>query len=950
MKNRKHWFAGLAFALPVAVLLVVLGSMQPAFADVDEAALPHAFYGGVEYRDGGLVPVGIPIHGDDGEGLGRVYIGVPGNPMTTTVAGLFGGPGVFDGKLLIQGDITEMERDMPIEFYIDGEPADVQECDTSEPEVWYTSWPWLSGGKTCLNMKADPGVRYTMTVAAGECCPITVTVGGDDTLIPAGEEHMFPEISSAQLTAITDTCCNFVQWEVMGHEVITDNPAIISMADYDMDVTVEATCEVPTFTLTTNVDPLGSGDVLQDPAPPHLCGTAVTVTAVPTSAWRFVEWSGALTGTVDHGTIEMYSNEVVTAHFAEATHPLTVTSDGCRPISVTGAVVDVVAAGGSATYVISYGLTVTLDVLDAECCVFDEWQVDGAPVAGDPIVVLVDAKHTAVALSHGPPFTLTLLTAGRGGGTVEGSGSYTPCHTMATITATADEHSVFAGWSGDVESMNPVEVVDMDADKTVTATFNLMTYTMTISDSVPPEGGTVEIGEEWPDPEGEYEYGETITVTAVPSYCYEFVGWGGDLEGYPNPAVFTVTKDMAFFAIFQWRTHSLDVNVVGEGDVTLDPPGGVYSCCTWITLTAEPAEHWQFDGWSGGLGDTKVITVHMDQDLVVTATFAAETHVVTITDPDGGVIVPDPTQPPEGYDHGTVVTLTATADYCYEFVEWGGDLAGETDNPIVITVTEKMTITAVFERQEHTLTVNVAPPGGGTVDPPGGTYTCCTWVTVIATPTTGYTFTGWLGDIGAVPSMTNPIDIHIGEEDLVVTATFYSDIQTYTLTVATAGDGNGTVDPDVGTHVYLSGTVVLMTADPDDPASRFAGWSGALTGTDLTGTITMDSDKEVTATFTSGYVLTVTSDGCCSISVEYDTTVETVAAGDTEQYDIDDGVVVTLTAIPADELCGFDGWQVDGGPVTGNPINVTMNADHIAVATCTRHFIFLPVVARNYSP
>ena len=440
----------------------MLSSLQPASADVD-IAMPHRFYGTVTISTTGeLAQDGTWVKAIAEEAVfpdgGTVEFGAQ-NPVTTT-------NGEYD--VFVQGEeLSEYDRIAFYIYYEEGGNYERADCRKPGETEWQSpcSIKWHSLWETELELQAAEIAGYTLTVTAGDCCTVTV----DGVPIAPNGTASFPDVGSAVLEAITGTCCDLVQWTVDGTDVITDNPTTINLIPYEKDIAVVATCEVPTFTLTTHVDPLGSGDVLQDPAPPHVCGTAVTVTAEYTSAWRFVEWSGALTGTVDHGTIEMYSNEVVTAHFADATHPLTVTSLGCRPISVTGAVVDVVAAGGSATYVISYGLTVTLDVLDAECCVFEDWQVDGAPVAGDPIVVTVDADHTAVAVSHGPPFELTVLTTGRGSGTVEGSGSYTPCHTMATITATADEHSVFAGWSGDLVTTTNPATIEMYSNKVVTA-------------------------------------------------------------------------------------------------------------------------------------------------------------------------------------------------------------------------------------------------------------------------------------------------------------------------------------------------------------------------------------------------------------------------------------------------------------------------------------------------
>lgn len=61
-------------------------------------------------------------------------------------------------------------------------------------------------------------------------------------------------------------------------------------------------------------------------------------------------------------------------------------------------------------------------------------------------------------------------------------------------------------------------------------------------------------------------------------------------------------------------------------------------------------------------------------------------------------------------------------------------------------------------------------------------------------------------------------------------------------------NGKGTVTANPNAATYASGTVVTLTATPD-PGSPWVGWQGACTGTATTCTLTMDSDKSVTANF-----------------------------------------------------------------------------------------------------
>ena len=95
-----------------------------------------------------------------------------------------------------------------------------------------------------------------------------------------------------------------------------------------------------------------------------------------------------------------------------------------------------------------------------------------------------------------------------------------------------------------------------------------------------------------------------------------------------------------------------------------------------------------------------------------------------------------------------------------------------------------------------------------------------------------------------------------------ITETFMvkvTDVEEYTLNVVVGGDGTVTSTPagiNCNTaenadcsEVYIAGTAVTLIAQADDGAV-FDGWSGDCTGTD-TCTVTMDTAKNVTATFST---------------------------------------------------------------------------------------------------
>jgi len=81
-------------------------------------------------------------------------------------------------------------------------------------------------------------------------------------------------------------------------------------------------------------------------------------------------------------------------------------------------------------------------------------------------------------------------------------------------------------------------------------------------------------------------------------------------------------------------------------------------------------------------------------------------------------------------------------------------------------------------------------------------------------------------------------------------------LQTFTLTVTKAGSGSVTVTSSPAgincgsdcTKIYAINTAVTLTATPG-PGASFKEWGGACSGTSTTCTVTMNTSKSVTATF-----------------------------------------------------------------------------------------------------
>ena len=96
----------------------------------------------------------------------------------------------------------------------------------------------------------------------------------------------------------------------------------------------------------------------------------------------------------------------------------------------------------------------------------------------------------------------------------------------------------------------------------------------------------------------------------------------------------------------------------------------------------------------------------MDGNKAVTATFTEDQYTLDITIVGGGDVTKNPDQ--STYTYGTVVELTATADYGWEFEGWSGPDAGEINVDDEITMTKDMEVTATFKQTgwDATLTIS----------------------------------------------------------------------------------------------------------------------------------------------------------------------------------------------------------------------------------------------------
>jgi hypothetical protein len=638
-------------------------------------------------------------------------------------------------------------------------------------------------------------------------------------------------------------------------------------------------------TVSLSVVTSGPGSVsLDPPGGSYPLGQVVTVTATPGGGAGFVGFSGSLTGTASPQTVVMDGNKSITATFATLVS-LSVTTSG--PGSVT-----LSPPGGS--YLPGTGVTLT--AVPGLNAAFTGW--GGALGGSENPAQLTVSANTAVSASFTQLHSVATAVVGPGSVSISPPTGPYPAGSNVTLTATPGPDAAFVGWSGDLSGTTSPESLLVDADKSVTGTFATL-FDISASATGP---GSIALD----PPGGTYPAGTVLTVTATPDAGAAFTGFGGALTGTTTPQQLTVDGDKTVTAAFAQQL-TLSVAASGPGSVTLDPPGGVYTPGTPVTVTAAPAPDSAFLGFSGGLtGTANPQVVVVNANTTATATFATLFDVSASATGPGSIAL----DPPGGtYPAGTPVTVTATPNAGAVFTGFGGSLSGTT-TPQILTVDGDKTVTAAFA-QQLTLSVAASGPGSVTLDPPGGVYLAGTPVTVTAVPDPDAAFVGFSGDLTGT---TNPQIVAVNA-NASATATFAT---LFDVSASASGPGTIALDPPGGT--YPAGTVVTVTATPDAGAG-FTGFSGDLTGTTNPQLLVVDGDKTVVAGFEPlTYTLTVTTGGGGSVTIDPPGSVHLP------------GTVVTLTATPLSMNWRFMSWS---GDATGaaNPLVLTMDANKAVHAT-----------------
>ncbi len=197
-------------------------------------------------------------------------------------------------------------------------------------------------------------------------------------------------------------------------------------------------------------------------------------------------------------------------------------------------------------------------------------------------------------------------------------------------------------------------------------------------------------------------------------------------------------------------TKTIKINAP-EGSVQLNPPGRSYTPGTMVTLTAFELG-FALKSWGGDLSGTEnPISILMDNDKVVKASFAhTATFTLTTNSTNGKIVL----NPPGGvYNSGSKVVLTPQKDFGYKFSKWSGDISSSNASDTIIISSNKQVTAHFVSIPTYKIETN-ATHGIIELNPSGGIYEVGTPVEITARNDYGFKFNAWDGDISGTSNST----------------------------------------------------------------------------------------------------------------------------------------------------------------------------------------------------
>ncbi|MBE7497992.1 MAG: putative Ig domain-containing protein [Verrucomicrobiaceae bacterium] len=561
----------------------------------------------------------------------------------------------------------------------------------------------------------------------------TVVVEGALPFTATQDGALPPGMTFDEVTGVLDgtpTASGSFQFKVTASDGV--NPEVSK--NYTLTVAAAGAPAPPASLLDTTVSPVGAGTTTGDGS--YAIGANATATATPNAGFAFLNWTdnGTIVSTNSSYTLAMDVNHSLVANFV----PVFTVTTSAAPI-----------AGGTTTGGGSFngGANVSVIATPNAGYVFTNWTEGGLVVSSNATFTFAAASDRDLVANFtlGTSYTITTASAPVAGGSTTGGASYASGASV-TVTATPNAGYNFVNWTqnGTEVSTTASYTFNATANRDLVANFAVIGgVTRTISTVASPLlGGTTSGG-------GVVADGSSVTVVATANPGYKFDKWkqNGTTVSTTASYTFTATADVTLTATFikVYYINATSAPVAG-GSTEMDSLS--YKLNENAKADAFPNAGWQFVNWTenGTVVSTAnpyVFNVTGDRELV------ANFSVI------GGVTISASAAPAAGGSvtgggsvaNGTNVTVTATANAGYSFINWTEGGAPVSNNAsYTFNAIANRTLVANFVAGD-TITATALPSIGGSVSGDGFVATGAS-VTLIATPALGYNFINWTDALG----------------------------------------------------------------------------------------------------------------------------------------------------------------------------------------------------------
>ncbi|MGL1934077.1 MAG: discoidin domain-containing protein [Fibrobacterales bacterium] len=792
------------------------------------------------------------------------------------------------------------------------------------PGYYFVGWEVVTGAATfgsatTLSTSITPSIDCTVRANFLKFDIVTIQPGIGGTTLPLNTISIV-QGGSDVVTATGDIGYYFSHWVTLSGTIsysdsLVFNPTLTPTGDATIQPVF---LERSTLTLTS----AGNG-TLNIAQQVNLKPSDIThIVATPSTDYSFSHWS------VDSGTVHITDTQVASttvsiddnahliAHFVLNQWKFTLSSSGGGTVNPAGQ--SLLDAGSF------HPISATPDPLYS----FWGWQIDsGNATFQDPLVnssngvQLLDS--TLITALFAQKKNLTILTDGNG--SVATSSIVADSASSVPITAHSTIHGyIFSHWTVDSGTLtvnnntDSISTVSVHSDGTITAHFTPV-YAIYMNAGA---GGTVVSDSLYPTIAGT-PYPISATALSNNYFSHWTLTSGTAVITNSALAATSVTIDNANPSNVSVTANfvpavRLTVNTSANGSITYPISGFINNINPLLnsqTITAHSDNYYEFSHWEVVSGTATITNANaistpitITTDAEVLAHYTPRMFDANILSNIGGTVTPAGIQSLQEYLD--TIPITAQPDSGYIFKEWSGTSGShitQSNNATTsLYITNNTSVTATFE--PFYKVAILVDSNGTTSDTLIENLLTSKDSLIIATPDSGYSFSHWSVDNGAVvlansQSATTRVQLN---SDGGITAHF---VKEYTLTIDSSSIGlikdHNSIDVD--TLIVGENFVFNLYANAL-PRFIFENWEvifGSITisdSTQLDPNFSLQSDAEISLSFREKGLYEITA---------FDSTYTFNVHGDTNAQEAFDGVYFYLegTGNPArvivEETTGF---------------------------------------------